>query len=282
MQGHSVADGLLIGIRMNLRAVVIILGFSVLGTELYNPKIRGFFLKTSFKHLPLALELSFQSLPVMISAIPGFKALMKNPVSVIYQIVSRIEYRLDDIKCGLSRRVFLITGAVGQGKTRQLQQIIETLKTQGISVGGVLSPRIMEHGITVGYDVIDIGSGERAEFLREMAGDGPEKIGKYAILPAGLEAGLNALKSARESGCRVVVVDEVGKLELEDRGWAGDLDALVNDSQQTLILAVRDSNTELLQQKWNIRNCTVYNVSEEDPLRICEAIMPRLSPRPSI
>lgn len=94
----SLEEAILIGIQMNFRAVVIIVGFSVLGTELYNPKIRQFFLKTYFKQLPLALELSFESLPSMIANIPDFKTIIKNPVSVIYQIISQAEFRLLEVK----------------------------------------------------------------------------------------------------------------------------------------------------------------------------------------
>ena len=42
--------GLLTGFQMNFRAALVITGFSVLGTELYNPVIRSFFLKTAFKN----------------------------------------------------------------------------------------------------------------------------------------------------------------------------------------------------------------------------------------
>ncbi|NJO88010.1 MAG: hypothetical protein HC831_02880 [Chloroflexia bacterium] len=45
MQSNSVSHAILIGIEMNFRATVLILGFSVLGNELYNPKIRSFFCK---------------------------------------------------------------------------------------------------------------------------------------------------------------------------------------------------------------------------------------------
>lgn len=50
--------GLIIGLQMNFRAAIVILGFTVLGTELYNPKIRNYFANTSFRQLPVALELA--------------------------------------------------------------------------------------------------------------------------------------------------------------------------------------------------------------------------------
>jgi len=95
-QGGSIswAEGLLTGIQMNFRAAVIITGFAVLGTELYNPVIRDFFQKTALKNLPLALELSVESLPFFIGSIPDLKSLVRKPVSIFYNVLSQADRRL--------------------------------------------------------------------------------------------------------------------------------------------------------------------------------------------
>ncbi len=95
---YTLAQGLMTGIQMNFRAVVIITGFSVLGTELYNPVIRDFFMRTSFKNLPLAMELSTESLPSFIANIPDFKTLVRDPVSIFYRFLAHAEERLAEIR----------------------------------------------------------------------------------------------------------------------------------------------------------------------------------------
>jgi hypothetical protein len=64
---NTLVEAVLIGVQMNFRALIIIVGFSALGTELYNPKIRSLFSRTRLRQLPLALELSAASLPTMIA-----------------------------------------------------------------------------------------------------------------------------------------------------------------------------------------------------------------------
>jgi nucleoside-triphosphatase THEP1 len=272
IQSKEFIDGLIVGVQMNFRAAIVILGFSVLGTELYNPKIRDFFLRTSFKQLPLALELSFESLPIMISTVPEFKELMKNPVSVIYGVISQIEYRLDEMKEKLSRKVIMVTGTIGQGKTTMIQKIVETLWEQDISVRGIYSPRIMENEQTSGYDVVDIESNTRVPFLRRSLEDEFARIGNYEIIPDGLEAGIHALANSVNAKSRLVVIDEVGKLELEDKGWSEKLTELMAVST-VLLLAVRDSFTEKVIQKWNIRDYTVFPVSENNHKEVTELII---------
>lgn len=276
MHSNSMVNGLLIGLQMNYRAIIIILGFSVLGTELYNPKIREFFLKTSMKQLPLALELSFNSLPMMVANIPNFKVIIKNPVSVIYQLISQIEFRLNDIKKSLSKKIVIITGSIGEGKTSQIQKIVEVLKNQNISIGGILSPRIIENGITTGYDILNISTNERVAFLRKNdAGEQP-KIGRYSILSEGLEAGRNALKISQNNN-QIVVIDEVGKLELDNKGWAENLNDLTNGSNSNLILSVRDSFAEQVIDKWNLKDCTILRASSNDYEKTIEIITKQLA-----
>ena len=272
----SLVEGLLIGIQMNFRAAIIIVGFSVLGTELYNPGIRQFFLKTYFKQLPLALELSFESLPSMIANIPDFKTIIKNPVSVIYQIISQAESRLAEIKNKFSQKVFIVSGAIGQGKTTEIKKIIETLKAKDISVGGIYSPRIVENGITIGYDVVDIISNNRERFLRQTDVIGLNKIGRFNIFSEGHQFGINALLPSMNINNSIVIIDEVGLLELENRGWADSIHDLILASNSDILLSVRDSYTEQVIHKWNIKEYYLYKISENDSFAISDSIIEQI------
>lgn len=278
MQSQSLSNGLLIGLQMNFRAATIVLGFSVLGTELYNPRIRRFFMKTSMKQLPLALELSFQSLPMMIAHLPDSRSMIKNPVSVVCQIISQIEWRLHEVKSNLSRRIFIVTGSVGEGKTTRIREIVEALRNQNISISGILSPRIMENGTTIGYDILDIATNERAAFLRKAEDEKLPQVGSYHILTEGIKTGCKALRHSHENN-QLVVVDEVGKLELNNKGWADDLNHLLNGSGHNLILSVRDRFMEEIIDRWDLQDYTIMHVSESDPLKNSRVIAQHMDQR---
>jgi nucleoside-triphosphatase THEP1 len=275
---NSLEHGLLIGLQMNFRAAIIIVGFSVLGKELYNPGIRKFFVKTSFKQLPLALELSFESLPSMIANIPEFKSIIKNPVSVIYQFLSQAEFRLAEMKDknNFIQKVFILTGSVGQGKTTCVQKITEIFKGEKINIGGIYSPRIMENNKTIGYDIVDICSNKREVFLRLTEDDDLKKIGKYSIFPQGLQLGSNALRVSDNLNNKIIAIDEVGYLELGNQGWGSSIKDLIKASKNHLLLVVRDSLTCKVIQKWNLRPSFVYNIAENDCFTICESIVEQI------
>ena len=223
---NSLLNGLLTGVQMNFRAVVIIVGFSVLGTELYNPVVRNFFLRTSFKNLPLALELSVESLPLFIANIPDFKSMVKNPVSIFYQVILHADTRLAEIKVKVAhvQKVFIVTGSIRGGKTTFVKKLIELLRSNNIKVGGILSERVMDGSVTIGYDLLNIETGKRVDFLRQNGECGDGTIGRFTICLKGLEEGKKILSSRIQHKNNLVIIDEVGLLEIQNKGWSDCID----------------------------------------------------------
>jgi iron complex transport system ATP-binding protein len=262
---NALIKGLMTGVQMNFRAVLIIIGFSVLGAELYNPVIRNYFSGTSFRNLPLALELSAESLPLFIASIPDFKSLVKNPVSVFYQVIAHADRRLDEIKGkGVTKKkVFIITGPKAGGKTTYIEKVIEQLKINKIDIAGILSKRVMEGSETTGYDLLNIQAGNTIEFLRQ-AGAGQEgNIGRFRINDSGLKEGRAILKSLAHTERKLVIIDEVGLLEIRNDGWAECIDPLMK-SPNHILLAVRDKFVEEVIRKWNLDEAVIINVEETD------------------
>jgi nucleoside-triphosphatase THEP1 len=260
-------QGLLTGFQMNCRAVLIIVGFSVLGTELYNPKIRDFFLRSSFKHLPLALELSAESLPSFIASIPDLKTMIKNPVSIFYRVISNADRRLSEIKnkTVFSPKVFIVSGAIGEGKTTFIKKLVDTLKENNISVGGIISEKVVSDSQTIGYDILDIETGEREILLRKDEENGMERIGKFTIHHEGISKGIAVLNRARLSDREIIVIDEVGFLEIENKGWAGAIKEIIKSSKNHLLITVRDGLIENVIKEFNLTNSVIFRISVTDP-----------------
>lgn len=276
IQSDDWIRGLEIGIQMNFRAMIVILGFSVLGTELYNRKVREFFARTAFRQLPFALEISMKSLPMTIASVPEAKVIVRSPVSVICSVISQIEQRLTEVRKELSKHIYIITGAIGEGKTTQVQKLVEELKAGNVSVKGIYSPRIMADGKTTGYDVVDIDSGLRVPFLRVDSESESKKIGRYSINPAAIEAGLESLSVALDSNPDVIVADEIGKMELGNEGWFEKLGEVLKCSS-ILVFAARDSFVEEIVNKFEMKDYSVIPVSEHLYLELARMIKDRIA-----
>lgn len=113
----------------------------------------------------------------------------------------------------MTKRVILLTGSPGVGKTTVLIKIVEGLKARGISVGGMISYEVRENGIRVGFEVSDLTNGKRGWLAHVNQRRGP-KIGRYHVNLEDLDKIIADAISRAIELCEVIAVDEIGPMEL--------------------------------------------------------------------
>lgn len=269
--GLTMSDGLLIGLQMNFRAAMMIVGFSVVGKELSNPMIRNFFIRTSFRQLPLALEISFETLPFVIANLPSLADIFKKPVTVMRQVVAQAEYWLEKVALTMKKKsnVIIITGQIGSGKTTLINEIAAQLKQNGIRMGGIIAPAVYENGIKKGYNLIDVSTERQKQLSQTDEIAGVARVGKYFFIPEAIAFGCDSLSVARNLDSQIVLIDEIGAWELQGQGWATSLNELIINCNMPLIITVRRSFLELVVENWMFQNPLVI---EANGISVNEAI----------
>jgi len=110
-------------------------------------------------------------------------------------------------------RIVFITGQPGIGKTSVLLKAIETLKKGGYKVGGMISREVRERGVRIGFEIIDIYTGQRGWLAHVNQPKGPQ-VSKYRVNLNDLETiGANSILNAIKK-TNIVVIDEIGPMEL--------------------------------------------------------------------
>lgn len=153
----------------------------------------------------------------------------------------------------------IVTGDVGTGKTSTCMDALDQLEEMDLRVGGVLSPRVIDSGVTVGYDVVDLLSGERESFLRTGSAGG-RKVGRFYFQPGGL-AFTNRAISRGIDRTDLVFFDEVGRMELSGEGLADSLEELLEADVQGVYL-VREVFVERFRKKFQLEQYDEIRVSE--------------------
>jgi nucleoside-triphosphatase len=113
----------------------------------------------------------------------------------------------------LEKRVPILTGSPGAGKTTVLEKALSILKERGISSGGMISRESRENGIRVGFQISDISSGRQGWLAHVNQKTGPQ-VGKYRVNLTDLPSvGAQAIADAVENA-DIVAIDEIGPMEL--------------------------------------------------------------------
>ena len=130
--------------------------------------------------------------------------------------------------------LIIITGTIGIGKTTVCQKMVEALRNQGYKCSGILT-----YKDATGHIIVeDIQSG-KTEILASSNSeyDGP-RTPRYSFSPKGIDFGIRAIDKGIDSD--VLVIDEVGHLELGGEGFSKSLELIIAGKVKNSILVVRN------------------------------------------
>jgi nucleoside-triphosphatase THEP1 len=142
----------------------------------------------------------------------------------------------------------ILTGPVGGGKTTFLKSAVGLLRERGILPDGYLSERVMDGTIVSGYDLADLRSGGRRPFLRRRDREEGPKIGPYALNPDTLAEAEEIIGRSRPA--ELLIIDELGRLELEGGGVWPAAASIFADPLRTCLVVVREALLDDFRTRW--------------------------------
>jgi nucleoside-triphosphatase len=111
------------------------------------------------------------------------------------------------------KRILLLTGSPGVGKTTVLLKVVEMLRSRDFRLGGIVSREVRSCGERVGFEIVDLACGKSGWLAHTSLAHGPT-VGRYRVNLDDLDRiGSSAIQNAVE-GSDAVVIDEVGPMEL--------------------------------------------------------------------
>jgi len=149
-----------------------------------------------------------------------------------------------------------VTGIPGVGKTTVLLKTVETLRANGYGVGGMISRDVRLHGNRIGFEILDLSSGEKGWLANVDQQWGPH-VGKYRVNLDDLNnVGVKAILQACEN-LDIVVVDEIGPMELFSEQFREAVRKTV-DSRKLLICTVH----------WKMKNELIDNIKKREDVEV--------------
>lgn len=160
----------------------------------------------------------------------------------------------------MTARIVILTGERNTGKTTACRKTITLAQAQGYICSGVLT---LSDANDV-RDVLDVHSGRARRLTIEpndFDADGNTAIvqGRFRFHPEIMDWGNDVL--AQIAACHLLVVDELGPLEIErGQGWQKAFDALRGNNYALALVVVRPELLEQAKLKLPARPTTILTV----------------------
>lgn len=162
--------------------------------------------------------------------------------------------------------VLIVTGSINSGKTSAL---INMAATDEVAHDGFVAEKIfLNDGKVYGYRLRRISSAERLPWMireeyYQNEEDYKDRIGSFYLNTETLKEVEEAIKAMLKNGIKNIYLDEVGKLELEGRGFDRIIRYVLN-KHVDLAIGVRDKYVNDIVDRYSIDVYRTIDVGEAD------------------
>ena len=174
----------------------------------------------------------------------------------------------------MQKRVLLLTGDPGVGKTTVLIKMVEALKAKGINVGGMISREAREGNVRVGFEIIDLTSNKHGWLAHINQRTGPQ-VGKYHINLEDLEnIGATAIVEAVEK-CDVIAIDEIGPMEFYSQRFKQAVKQALESRKVVLAVVHGKARDPLINEAKQREGSEIFTVTLANRDKLAEEITKR-------
>lgn len=158
--------------------------------------------------------------------------------------------------------VFIITGKTGSGKSSFLVKLLERLRRRKMSVSGILAKGMWRNGQKQVYEIQNIQTGKTLPLASRGFIDDWNKIGNFYFNPEAILFGNKILTDPRLIENDLIVLDEIGPFELDDKIWADSVSRLLITSDCPMIWVVRNKLIKKVIQKWKLQEPDIIDIEK--------------------
>lgn len=166
-----------------------------------------------------------------------------------------------------------LTGKPKSGKTTAVLKLVDSLLKNGIKVGGFYTVEVKKNDKRIGFEIVDISTGKRG-VLAGVDQESKIRVGKYGVKVEDLEGiGVKALEHGLEN-CQVLIIDEVGPMELKSELFRKVVHQVLNSDKSTIFTVHYKSSDDLVKEVK--RKSNLYELTPDNREKIMSTLTDEL------
>jgi nucleoside-triphosphatase THEP1 len=171
------------------------------------------------------------------------------------------------------KKQILITGPPRCGKSTLISRLINHYSEKNYKIYGFLTPEFKERGKRLGFDVVDIYSGNMSQLARIGDFKTKYRVGKYNVFVEEFDRYLENSLSLEEKTVDLIIIDEIGKMELYSRKFQSFINRVFSSSIPILATIGLKLNHPLKNYLLNLSSVLLLNLNRQNFQLIFEKVI---------
>lgn len=167
----------------------------------------------------------------------------------------------------------LITGPPRCGKSTLISKLIDYISKKNFIIHGFLTPEVRKDATRIGFDVLNILTGKKARLARIGNYKTRFKLGKYKIFIDEFEELISNLEQNIEKERTLIVIDEIGKMELFSTKFQDILRSIFRSNIPILATIGLKLNHPIKDYILKIPEVTLFNLTRQNQQKIFQKII---------
>ena len=271
-------EGFSIGLKMSFRALLLLTCFAAISAELKNPVVKNLLYNRGFQNLYQSVELAFSALPGIMEEFYDQTRDIKGFKKLAFAMLSRSQALLDAFRKAEKNRkpLFILTGRINQGKTNFTLQLVKMFQNQGLTVRGFITLGNTNDSSRNAYKIKNLQSGEETALCSTQPDLEKLNFGRFYFEESGIKKGRNIIAQTLAQPTDLLVIDELGPMEINNQGWAPAVENVVKENSTAQFWVVREKLVKPMMRKWNVGDIIVFELESDSTEYITDTISGRL------
>lgn len=171
------------------------------------------------------------------------------------------------------KTIFIISGPRGSGKTMFISEVYDFLSIFENNIQGFISKGEFNDEGQKNFNLKVLGDKLELPLASRKYTKGYIETGDFFFNPVAVKKGQGIILSAIENNSPILIIDEIGPLELKEEIWHEPFLDAINTFKGIIIFTCRRKMIEKVIEKYKITEAFVEEVQKTSPRKVGEAVM---------